>query len=531
MKKFRSIFAILLALVLCFALVACNKAKDEPATTGDQPASTGGAPDDNSGDANILDRVHILLEAPIQALDPMNVAAAGNGCRVVYRCVMDRLVVNSPEGEYVPELATRWDVSDDKLTYTFYLRDDVYFHNGQKFTAQDVIDTVALAKEAVGSTPYSAYGAIDTITAIDEYTVQCVLGAVNMDFLFNITAPNCSIVNKAAIDADPVAGKWVGTGAYKVTDFISSNSVTLTRNDDYWGKKGTTKELYFQFVPEPAARLIMLENGETHMVSGGIGVEYMPRVEDHPDKYTLVDIISDLGFTATFNMNNPVTADKNLRAAIIYCWNVDQIAWIGAEKWAHVPTSGAYWGHTTPYENTDLPIRGQDIDLAKQYLADSNYDGSAIQIMSATEGSIVMAELMAEEMKAIGINVELFNTDLTSVYSYDTPGGTTTQIVNNLAVFSGAASSVKSGYYSTGGGNAGKFSNAEVDRILDEAPAVTDEAQRAAMYKQIQQIYYDEFAGINFYHRSMPLIFTVDLKGVIVHPEMHHDFRYMYVEK
>ena len=549
MKKMKRIAAIILALALCFALAACGS-KEETGTTGggEQPASTGGGsapantgggsapantgPADSGGpgsDVKIRDVLTMILEAPIAALDPHNVTSAGNGPRAIYRCTMDRLIVLTPEGEYIPELATSWH-TDDNQTFTFNLRDDVYFHNGQKFTAQDVIDTVELSQQAVGSSPYNAFRNVVSITAPDEYSVEMVLSDINVDFLYSITHPNCCIVNKAAREADPVSGAWVGTGAYKVTDFSSNNSITLTRNEDYWGKKGVTETLRFVYVPETTARLIMLQNDEAQVVTG-IGAENLPIVESEPDKYTIYGVVSDLGFSMVFNTNNRVTGDKNFRAAVTYAISVPDAVAVSAGKYAKIPVSGSYWGNTTEFLNTDLPVREQDIELAKQFLAESSYSGEDVEMISGTDDSHIYTVLLSEQLRAVGINTSLMVTDVASLGSIDPQNNTDTQMINSVAPFSRVASGGRSVYYSTGGTNKGHFSIPEIDRIFDVAQTVNDVAEREAMYKEAQKLFYDEYLAVMFFHRAMTVVAPNFLKGAIIDPEMHHDFRYMYVEE
>lgn len=527
--KMKKILAIMLAVVMLAALAACSNGDDKTpdnSVTGSPDHTGTGGPGEN---VQVADTVRILLEAPIASLDTLNAASAGNGPRAIYRCIMDKLVGITPQGVYTPELATSWSTNDD-INYTFNLRNDVYFHNGQKFTAQDVINTVELAQAAVGTNAHTAYKDIVSITAPDEYTVEIVLRAVNVDFMYNLTNPCAAILCKAAIDADPVKGAWVGTGAFTVTGFSSGDYVTLTRNDNYWGEPAVSQTLQFNFVPENAARVIMLQNGETHLVTGGIDVEHMPTIENAPDKYTIYSVIANLGFGIMFNTNNPVTGDKNFRAAVTYAINVPEAAWVGAEKWAYLPVSGAFWGNSTEFLNTSLPIRNQDVELAKQYLAESSYNGEQVEIMSGTEASVTCAVLIAEQMRAIGINVLLTNTDFISIASTDTQGNSETQMINNLAPFTLRASSSRGVYHTEGGTNRGKFSNPEMDRMLDQASSITDDAEREALYMQLQQMFYDEYLGIMLFHRDMPLIATAHLRGLIIDPEMNHDFRYMYVE-
>ena len=227
MKKVKGITAILLALMMCLALVACNGGTTDDAGTT-QPGGTtspGGttgpgsstspnapivpvqpdAPAPEGEDVRYAEAIDILAVSSVVVIDCQAPGATSDVNRCIYSCIYDRLIALTPEGEYVPELATSWE-SADAQTFTFQLRNDVYFSNGDKFTAQDVVDTILIGKESVGSMAFDTWRPVDTVTAVNDYTVEIVLSEVNADFLFNLRLPWASIINKAAREANPVEG-------------------------------------------------------------------------------------------------------------------------------------------------------------------------------------------------------------------------------------------------------------------------------------------------------------------------------------
>ena len=550
MKKTMRITAILLALVLCFALVACGGG----GTTDTGAASPGGAETSPGGasspggsaitptpgasavlpgqsieapeGAKFADSIIIQLEMPNTVVDPLHPAGGGGGQVLVYRCVMDTLISRTIDGDYIPDLATEWK-TDDYQTYYFKLRDDVTWHNGQKFTAQDIADTVVVAeRDGVGSNGYETWRDVKEVNIINDYEVEIVLNSVNVDFFFLISLPVGSIVNKAARDADPVLGAMVGTGAYIVTDFASGgDAMTMERNENYWGEPPITKTLYLRFTPETVARAIMLENGEAD-IALSVGIEDYPRFVDNPD-YNIYYYIHILGWVLYLNDKNPITGDINFRKAVANALNFDDIAIAATGDWAVATTDGSLWGYGTEFRNTDIPKLKQDVELAKQFLAQSNYDGSEVQIMAGIPPNISCQDLIAEQLAAIGIKTSLFNTDNSIIISMDqfTPE---TQMINGVAPFSLSAVSCRNMFLPTGGANRGKYENPQVIELLDKAPSILDAKEREAVYKQVQQMVYDDYVQLSMFYRAKPITTVGSVGGIITSSDDSHDFRYVF---
>lgn len=544
MKKTRRITAILLALLLCLALVACGNADDKTAdtTTSSPPPASGTTPSpalsgdnivtgDNIApppeDAKFADRIEILTEMPLTMVDCYHPAGGGNGERAVYRCIFDRLVIHTRDNEILPELATRWETNDNQ-TYTFYLRDDVSFHNGQKFTAQDVLDTIWWAQEyGVGSNGYEGWRDVVSSRAINDYTVEITLNDVNVDFLWLISQSVCSIINRAAREADSLWGLWVGTGAFRVVDQLANDHMTLERNDDYWGEAPITKTLNFQFIPEMAARAIMLQNGEAHMAMA-VGPEDLQMFMDDPVNYTIFNGVHNLLWNLYLNTKNPITGDLNFRMAVAHALNIPEIAVVAVGIQAIIPSDGSSWGYAGEFRNTDIPLFERDLDLAREYLAASSYKGEPVVMMAGIPPNIAVQDLIAEQLGEIGINIEIYNTDNASIIAMD-QNNPDTQIINGLSPFSGLAASARNMFLPTGGANRGKYDNQEVIDLLMRAPSVADRAEREAMYKRVQEIVAQDVYMLPLFYRMSPIIARSSVGGFAHESDHDCDYRWVFM--
>ena len=208
------------------------------------------------GDAKTLD--------PQQAVDTMSFA--------VSKHINEPLVtVDGKTKELVPVLAERWEIIDP-LTYKFYLRKGVKFHNGEEFTADDVVFSL---KRAAG--PDSVYAGsrgkfidLDGFQIIDKYTVIVKTRGSVGGWLESMKHPYASIYNKKAVET---AGAEyfrnpVGTGPFKFKNWVKGERIDLEAFEDYYGEKPNFKNFHIQILPDDSSRVIALETGKADMIYG-----------------------------------------------------------------------------------------------------------------------------------------------------------------------------------------------------------------------------------------------------------------------
>ena len=515
--RFIKVLAIILAVALSVGILsACGKDDDAGSP----------APGGSSDGPRYADSIEILGEANIPVVDPYNPGGSGGGVRSLYSCIYDRLII-LVDGNYVAELATSWETSDAQ-TYTFTLRDDVYFHNGDKFTAQDVIDTFVIAKESLGSPGYETWRYVETITALDEHKVQMVLDAPNADFYFKLTMTGGSIVNKRARDADPVEGAWVGTGAFTLSEFASADYIVLTRNDDYWGGVMPTRQISFRYLPETAARTIALQNGDSQM-SFNISPQDLEWFGNSPD-FTVLSFTSNVINTLGFNMNHPILSDLNFRKAVSHALSNPEIAVVASGEWAIPVDHGTIWGWGTEFKNNNLPLAAFDLDLAKQYLADSIYNGEEIELISANPDCNRAAEIIQEQLSKIDINIKLYQTDPPTLHAATAYDSNKVEMIHYLNVFDNSSGSARAILYPFGAWNMVSYNNDAVNDLLDRAPTIADANERATVYRQIQEMVAEDMPYLGLYYSVRAITSKAGIGGIILNDDLNHQFRGIYLE-
>ena len=519
--------AILLILAMIFVLVACgNKTSESPApSTAAEPSAT--APS-TANDVKYADTIDIIAEGSFVAVGAQVTGATAVFNRVTNALIYDRLINRMPDGSYIPQLATSWDISDDLLTYTFKLREGVNFHNGDKFNAQSVVDTLLAAKESTGSMGADAWRLADSAKAIDEYTVEISLAAVNVEFLYYLATPGAGIVNKAAIDANPVEGAWVGTGAYAVTGFVAGEYTELTRNEGYWGGEQPTRQLIIRWVPEATARTIMMQNGETHMCLN-IQPEEIPNFAADTANYTVYSKLGNLSCSLDFNMGDPITGDKNFRLAVASAIDRAEIAEVASGQYGIPETGGTVWGYATEFRNNDIPIVPYDLDKAKEYLAASTYTGGEVELISGTPNHNRAAEIIQEQLGKIGLTLRLFQTDPGTLSPYVIYDNNQAQMVHFVNPFTDTAASCRSVFYPGGASNKAAYNNPEVAALLDLAPTILDRGEREKIYRQIQELVADDLAYITTNYEVRNVVAVAAIGGIDTDPEQNHDFRGIYM--
>ena len=192
------------------------------------------------------------------SLDPHAAAAAGT--REVLFNIYEGLVKISPDGDLIPAVAERYDISEDGLVYTFTLREGVKFHNGESVTAEDVIYSMNRCADNSGdSALVSAFSAIQDLKAVDERTVS-----------FRLEQPDLELINflSAAIipkDSDPQDGFIPGTGPFKLVSRSPQENIVLERFDEYWGTPAGVSKVTYQIYEDPTALMMALKGGSVDL--------------------------------------------------------------------------------------------------------------------------------------------------------------------------------------------------------------------------------------------------------------------------
>jgi len=547
MRKSKKAVAIILSLVMCGAFIAACGPSDagtpapgpatEPAQPGTAelpaapPAVGGGgmleaAPDD---EAILAEHIDVIIDNnPIAVINPFNPAANPTSTSWIFLMVHDRLIErDNDSGLFVPSLAHDWH-TDDYQTFIFHLRDDVYFHNGQQFTADDVIFTVEWGQETgVGSLGFARWSGVETISAIDPFTLEIVLRDVNVDFYHDIAHPPAAIISRSAVEADPATGTHIGTGPYIIRELIPSDFITMELNDNFWNERFNPQSRFvtLRFVPEMTARTIRLQTGDTH-ISFSTSADDVHMFQADPDNYNVLAHTFNTMQGFSMNLADPLLQCWHLRMAIIHATNRTDVALFAANEWASNvlthridggPTGGGtIWGYAMDFRNNDIPGIAFDLDLVAYHLAQSDYNGEEIEIAAAVLTNIRAAQALQEQLRVAGINSRVLEFDSPGLNAHmaDNPTQIVFLALNNTL----AASSIRTFFHSESAMNRMRmnFSNPVVDELLDRAGTTLDVDERRAIYMEVQELLAADPAFCIVYWRINGVVARSGVGGVIL---------------
>jgi len=213
----------------------------------------------------------------------------------------------------------------------------------------------------------------------------------------------------------------------------------------------------------------------------------------------------------SFNLNDPLLANHDMRLAICYALDNDEIALLAASEWAAGIHDGGVWGYQTEFRNNDIPDIPFDQARSRELQAAAGYNGEEIEIAAAIITNIRAAQAMQQQLAAVGINsvVREFDSPGLASYMADPDGGS--QIIFMSLSMSFASSSYRNLFYPGAAQNRMNYNNPEVTRMLDEAASMFDNAAREAHFMRMQEIV---AADRPFYQSYWRINATVAARGI-----------------
>jgi peptide/nickel transport system substrate-binding protein len=486
-------------------LVACTTMSGTPVPASPAP-QTPGEPPQVGGKL-----VYGLTLSP-SGIDPHVNASAELG--IPLTSVYDTLVyraINPTQGtgsQFVPGLASSWEVSSDGLTYTFQLRRDVTFHDGTPFNAEAVRANIERVTNPDIQSQKAIFllGPFESVEVIDEYAVALHLSTPYAPLLDGLAQVYLGMASPTALT------KWgpdyqlhqIGTGPFKFVEYVPNGYLTLVRNDDYnWGPSiydhpgpAYLDEIEFRFFTDPAGRALALEAGDAD-VMGELPPFDVARLRAD-NRFALMPIaIPGQPLGLMLNTQQPPLDDIRVRQALLFATDrvaIVQTIFSSESPAATGPLTAATFGYAPsladryPYN----PDEAQAL-LEEAGWIDSDDDGSrdkaglplTLDAVLMTWGSVPeVAQLIQSQWAKVGITLD------TQTLTY--PAALQAAREGDYHIipqnFSGSDPDLLWAYYHSGESfNWSKISDSALDDLLDEARSTHDPAQRAELYEQAQQ--------------------------------------------
>lgn len=363
-------------------------------------------PDVSQADPN--GKLILSLGGEISVLNP--ILSTDTSSSAVEGTIFTGMTKINEKLEVIPDLAKSWEVSKDGKIWTFYLRQDVKWHDGQPFTAHDVVFTFnSILNPKVNSVRRSDYiinGREIKFIALDEYTVQAILPEPFAPFLSRLGMSVIPIhilkdqdINTAEFNRNPV-----GTGPFKFKEWVTGDHVTVVRNANYYFGSPKLSEIIFKVIPDANAQLVALEAGE-------IDESSIPP-KDYQRMKTAAGInvfeFDSLVYTYLgFNLSNPKFADRRVRQALAYATNKEQLVKLifkGLASAAYAPSAPISWAYSD-----DVPKYSYDPEKAKQLLKEAGVKDLEFTILlnKGNKERENAAIILQQQYKKVGVIVNL----------------------------------------------------------------------------------------------------------------------------
>ncbi len=542
-------FSLVLAAVMAASLAAAGCGGNGGGTTesaaasggGDgsveaESSSAGGSGESASGKIDTAGFLVACLNSDIQTADVHKTTKDYELPMNIYDCLVSVEVKDDGSSEVVPALAESWEISDDARTYTFHLRQDVTFHNGDPLKASDVEYSFnrQLSTEGAVNTDFLAQIAeanewiegtadkLEGFETVDDYTFNITLAEPYAGFLACLSTPGCSIYSEKATEA---AGDQfglepsltIGTGPFKFAEWTLNDQLVLVRNEDYWKGASQLPGVVVKIVPDTETQRMMFENGQLDIVD----MDYLPdAVDDFTSRYPDQIISGPRLGTTYFTMNQNIEPFQDVKVRKAVQMAIDRQSVLDAMYGGRGQLENGIFPHGLYGFNENLPVIEYDPEGAKALLAEAGYpNGFDMEIdadSSASDAVNQALEIIQAQLGEIGINAEIKTMDESTWLATRKAGemgsfmSTWTADYNDpdnfIYTFFGSAENTKL--------RSLNYPDAEVIERVKKARSIVDPDERVAEYHALEEkIVSEDAAWVPMYSRLHPFAVSKRVQG------------------
>ncbi len=506
MKK---LLALLCVATMILSLSACG---GEPQTDLQEPNTESSQPGEQKEDgektasAKDKDTLVFISHMTSETLDPLTTASSSGVDKNAMHQIFDCLLQFDNEGTPIPCLAESWEDADDGRAVIFHLRKDVKFHDGTPFNADAVVYTFNKQFENPLTSYITTY--YTACEKVDDYSVKITKATPHVALL-SMMAEGPFIVSPTAYEkgAEQFAKNPIGTGAYKFESQGTDQYVHLTANEEYFDGAPYYKKVIIRTPVDSSTAVVALQNGEAD-IAINLTPNQLALVKEDPNLVAEVNTgwaIKYLNFYA-----EPLKSDENLRKAIYYAINRENAAMFNNEPETIASTTlypTRVMGDYVSLQTVD----GYNVEKAKEYLAQSNYDGETLKLyISANEASI--AQSVQADLQMIGINVEIVQLDTNAYYAKFTDG-TCQMVILDFGTDQLSTEDMLNFYSTSGYYGQCVYTTPEYDALMEKINAEYNAEARKELVKEALEMQYGFYNMVPMYESYFNFIHRAELTG------------------
>jgi peptide/nickel transport system substrate-binding protein len=422
------------------------------------------------------------------------------------------------QGKIVPSLATEWKQVSD-LEWDFKIREGVKFQDGAALDAKAVVTSLQNVLDA--EVPARAFSpkVVKAVKALDENTVRVTTPTESPLVPYRLASVNTGVLSPAAFKGETVDPFGHCTGPFKPVSEKPKQSLTLDRNENYWGGQVQLAGAEIRFITDGATRTAQVQTGEAD-VSLSIPVSGLAALESDSNVKVLK---ADSPRTATLYMNNGKAPfdDVDFRKAVRSALDLDALA-ASVYEGAATPATGPF-APSEPWAIEGAQTPKQDLDAAKKLLHSAGYTaGRPLEIVAIVERAEFadVATVIQENLKAVGVPVKITTKEYAAVEP-DLLSGNYDMVLsqrNRLIDIADPIGFLTADYTCDGTYNLSHFCNAEYDKKIAQAATTADAQARYRLYAEAGQILQDQAVNVWLVNEQATDAVRTDLQAHVQDP-------------
>lgn len=546
MKKFLlllTVIMMIMSMVVTFSFIGCKKAEEAVAPAEEEVAEEEAAPAEEAAEeaAPSEEELKTLICAHTQQatnVDP-HIYYEGEADIVIDAVYEGLFTYEGPESKIVPVLATGYDVNEDNTEYTIYLRENVTFHDGTPFNADAVLYNYERQK-AINEGPAWMLSFVDSVEKIDDYTIKMKMVEPSPNWIHYLSGfwSVFKMISPTAIKEHDVNGDYakdwlrehaVGTGPYKLDEWIQEQQYVMSRYEDYWkgweNSPNNIGKIVLRIIPETNTQRMLIEKGDIDMILMPLTTEDYQALEGK-EGIVVAEFPGELTHTMAMNCAKGPTANKKVRQALSYAFNYDVVlndvfGGRGIRMQGAIEPGFAGYGE-------DYPIYSYDMDKAKELLAEAGYPNGGFKLtwtyMPGFTEYAKMGQIFQADLKTLGIDLELSETPLATIFELESDESTSLDFhggpfcPDNADPYALLSVNFGTEFTHPNGTNWSRYSNPDVDSWLEELKYESDQKKAAELVRKINEQVLEDAVRLFIAQMCDTIVYRDNIKGFEYNP-------------
>lgn len=470
-----------------------------------------------SSNSNSAQEITYATTSDAVGLSPIetNDSVSSNVISQVYETLFER---NPETMDVEPKLAESYETPDN-LTWVIKLKEGIEFHDGTPFNAEAVKYTFDKFRDPATAAPRaSLLEPIDTVTVVDDYTVEIKTKYPYGPMLAALSHANASIVSPTADQEQELNQNPVGTGPFKFVRWNQGDEIVLEKNEEYYGGAPTLEKVTFKIVPEVSTAISMLQTNEVTFIDG-LPAEQMARIEAIEN----AEVTKQEGtpvYYLTVNHAKERSQNPEFRKAIASA--IDRDAFVQKLNGLGVRSDSILgpkvFGHD---ESADAAGTAYDPEAAKQLVEENGFGDEPVKLLAAnTSTYLLMAEIVQAQLTEAGFDVEIETLEWATFLDTARAGEYDVTFFGWTNSTGDGSEMLYPNFHSDniGGANFAQYSNEEVDKAISASRTSVDQEERQQYLDEANKLMLEDDAVVVMYHGVVTSATDKSVKGLQLDP-------------